>query len=200
MRGSATDSGFSAPEPADRALSDAELLRGTRHDAELFGQFFDRYYAEVSEFFWLRTADVDVAADLTAETFAAALAGRRRFAPERGPAAAWLYGIARRQLVTFQRRGHVERRARRRLGMARIELTDEMLERVEAVADAELAQVDVALAALPADQRAAVEARIVEDHDYDEIAAAQAISEPAARQRVSRGLAALRARMRSQEQ
>ena len=117
--------------------------------------------------------------------------GRRRFAPERGPAAAWLYGIARRQLVTFQRRGHVERRARRRLGMARIELTDEMLERVEAVADAELAHVDVALAALPDDQRAAVRARIVEDHDYDEIAAAQSISEPAARQRVSRGLAAL---------
>jgi DNA-directed RNA polymerase specialized sigma24 family protein len=83
--------------------------------------------------------------------------------------------------------------------MARIELTDEMLERVEALADAELAQVDVALAALPEDQRAAVHARIVEDHDYDEIAAAQRISEPAARQRVSRGLAALRARMRSQE-
>ena len=84
--------------------------------------------------------------------------------------------------------------------MARIELTDEMLERVEAVADAELAHVDVALAALPDDQRAAVHARIVEDHDYEEIAAAQSISEPAARQRVSRGLAALRARMRSQEQ
>src|SRR6185437_999703 len=120
--------------------------------------------------------------------------------PRRGPAAAWLYGIARRGLVTYQRRGHVERRARHRLGMARIELTDEMLERVEAVADAELAHVDVALAALPDDQRAAVHARIVEDHDYPAIAAAQAISEPAARQRVSRGLAALRARMRSQEQ
>ena len=146
------------------------------------------------------SASAELAADLTAETFAAALEGRRRFAPERGPAAAWLYGIARRQLVTYQRRGHVERRARHRLGMARIELTDEMLERVEAVADAELADVDVALAALPEDQRAAVRARIVEDHDYQEIAAAQAISEPAARQRVSRGLAALRARMSSQEQ
>ena len=83
--------------------------------------------------------------------------------------------------------------------MDRIDLTDEMLERVEAVADAELAEVDVALAALPEDQRAAVRARIVEDHDYDEIAAAQSISEPAARQRVSRGLAALRSHMTRQE-
>jgi RNA polymerase sigma factor (sigma-70 family) len=123
----------------------------------------------VIAYFRRRVGNAEVAADLTAETFAAALAGRRRYAPERGPAAAWLYGIARRQLVTFQRRGHVERRARRRLGMARIELTDEMLERVEAVADAELAHVDVALAALPDDQRTAVHARIVEDHDYEEM-------------------------------
>jgi DNA-directed RNA polymerase specialized sigma24 family protein len=116
----------------------------------------------VVAYFRRRVGDAELAADLTAETFAAALEGRRRYAPERGPAAAWLYGIARRQLVTFHRRGHVERRARRK--------------------------------------RAAVRARIVEDHDYEQIAAAQSITEPAARQRVSRGLAALRARMRSQEQ
>ena len=180
-------------------IDDDALLVAAADDPEAFAQFYRRHVRGVLAYFRRRAPDAETAADLTAETFAAALAGRRRFAPERGPAAAWLYGIARRQLVTFQRRGHVERRARRRLGMARIELTDEMLERVEAVADAELAQVDVALAALPDDQRAAVHARIVEDHDYDEIAAAQAISEPAARQRVSRGLAALRAHMTRQE-
>jgi DNA-directed RNA polymerase specialized sigma24 family protein len=86
------------------------------------------------------------------------------------------------------------------MGMARIELTDEMLERVEAITDAELAKVDVALAALPDEQSAAVRARVLEDRGYDEIAAAVRVSEPAARQRVSRGLAALRARLRSQEQ
>jgi RNA polymerase sigma-70 factor (ECF subfamily) len=183
----------------DRDDEDA-LLVAAADDAEAFARFYRLHVRGVVAYFRRRVGDAELAADLTAETFAAALEGRRRYAPERGPAAAWLYGIARRQLVTFHRRGHVERRARRRLGMARIELTDEMLERVEALADAELAQVDVALAALPDDQQAAVRARIVEDHDYDQIAAAQSISEPAARQRVSRGLAALRARMRSQEQ
>jgi RNA polymerase sigma-70 factor (ECF subfamily) len=183
----------------DRDDEDA-LLVAAAADAEAFARFYRLHVRGVVAYFRRRVGDAELAADLTAETFAAALEGRRRYAPERGPAAAWLYGIARRQLVTFHRRGHVERRARRRLGMARIELTDEMLERVEALADAELAQVDVALAALPDDQQAAVRARIVEDHDYDQIAAAQSISEPAARQRVSRGLAALRARMRSQEQ
>ena len=179
---------------------DDALLVSAADDPEAFAQFYRLHVRGVIAYLRRRVGSAELAADLTAETFAAALAGRRRFAPDRGPAAAWLYGIARRQLVTYQRRGHVERRARRKLGMARIELTDEMLERVEAIADAELAHVDVALAALPDDQRAAVHARIVEDHDYEEIAAAQSISEPAARQRVSRGLAALRARMRSQEQ
>ena len=80
--------------------------------------------------------------------------------------------------------------------MARIELTDEMLERVEAIVDAE---VDVALAALPDDQSVAVRACVLEERGYDEIAAAERVSEPTARQRVSRGLAALRARLRSQE-
>jgi RNA polymerase sigma factor (sigma-70 family) len=178
---------------------DDALLVAAADDPEAFAQFYRAHVRGVVAYFRRRVGSAELAADLTAETFAAALAGRLRFTPDRGPAAAWLYGIARRQLVTFQRRGHVERRARRRMGMARIELTDEMLERVEAVADAELAQVDIALAALPDDQRAAVHARIVEDHDYDEIATAQQISEPAARQRVSRGLAALRAHMTRQE-
>ncbi len=79
--------------------------------------------------------------------------------------------------------------------MARIELTDEMLARVKAIADAELAQVDVALTALPEDQSTAVRARVVEERGYDEIATALRVSEPTARQRVSRGLAALRARL-----
>ena len=133
---------------------DDALLVAAADDPDAFAAFYRLHVRGVIAYFRRRVRDAELAADLTAETFAAALDGRRRYAPERGPAAAWLYGIARRQLVTLQRRGHVERRARRRMGMARIELTDEMLERVEAVADAELAEVDVALAALPEDQRA----------------------------------------------
>ena len=81
--------------------------------------------------------------------------------------------------------------------MARIELDDAMLERVEAIADAERVDVDVALRALPAGQRDAVRARVLDERSYEEIAAAQAISPLAARQRVSRGLAALRAHLRN---
>jgi RNA polymerase sigma-70 factor (ECF subfamily) len=82
-------------------------------------------------YFWRRTQDAELTADLTAETFAAALDGCGRFDPERRPAIGWLYGIANHQLGRLARRGAVETRYRRRMGMARIELDDEELERVE---------------------------------------------------------------------
>ena len=44
---------------------------------------------------------------------------------------------------------------------------------------------------LPADQRRAVELRIVDEHGYDEVAAILGVSEQVVRARVSRGLRAL---------
>jgi DNA-directed RNA polymerase specialized sigma24 family protein len=91
------------------------------------------------------------------------------------------------------RRGAVEDRARRRLGMAPLELTDAALERVEALAGSEVAL--AALAELPEDQRAAVRARVVDERGYGEIALAAQTSESVIRKRVSRGLAGMRARI-----
>ena len=66
-----------------------------------------------------RTYDPETALDLTAETFARAYAGRRRF---RGTTddelAAWLFAIARHVLARFLRRGVAERRALTRLGIS----------------------------------------------------------------------------------
>lgn len=53
----------------------------------------------------------DPAADLTAKTFAAALVARRRHRASRGPARAWLYGIAAHKLADWQRRGYAEGRS-----------------------------------------------------------------------------------------
>jgi RNA polymerase sigma-70 factor (ECF subfamily) len=66
---------------------------------------------------------------------------------------------------------------------------------VEAIASAEATGVAGALAALPPDQRAAVSARVLDDLEYEEIAVAARTSESVVRKRVSRGLAAMRARL-----
>ena len=66
------------------AATDDELL--IRQDADSFELFYSRYFERLLVFFARRTCDAELAADLTAETFAAALAGRRRYRPQRGGA------------------------------------------------------------------------------------------------------------------
>ena len=54
---------------------------------------------------------------------------------------------------------------------------------------------DALLEELPADQRMALRARVLEDRAYGKIAVAEGVSEAAIRQRVSRRLASLRGRI-----
>lgn len=100
--------------------------------AELLGDLFSEHGDAVVAYFARRTFDAEVAFDLTAETFAEAVACRHRFRGERREQAiAWIYGIAGNQLRAYVRRGHIERRAMRRLGLERPVLTDEDLGRIE---------------------------------------------------------------------
>ena len=63
------------------------------------------------------TGKPDLAADLTAETFACALESIGSYDPAKGRADQWLFGIARNVLGKSYRRGRVEAAARERLGM-----------------------------------------------------------------------------------
>jgi RNA polymerase sigma-70 factor (ECF subfamily) len=139
------------------------------------------------------TGDAEVAADLTAETFAAALIARERYRPELGAPTTWLYGIAAHKLTDWRRRGYAEDRARRRLRIERPRLSEEDVAELTRLAD-EVTVIEL-LDDLPSDQRQAVRARLVDERAYGEIAVAEGVSEAAIRQRVSRGLAGLRQRM-----
>jgi RNA polymerase sigma factor (sigma-70 family) len=139
------------------------------------------------------TGDPEVAADLTAETFAAALVARRRYDPTRGAPATWLYGIAANKLNDWRRRGYAEERARRRLGMEPIALSEADVLELKRLS-AEVTLVDL-LEELPGDQREALRARLLDERDYAEIAGEAGVSEAVVRKRVSRGLAGLRGRL-----
>ena len=89
-------------------LSDEDLLASGQ--SEHFGCFYQRHVREVLGYMMRRTGDAEAAADLTAETFAAAIVARRRFRPGVAPAGAWLLAIAHRKLVDYQRRGFAEER------------------------------------------------------------------------------------------
>lgn len=171
--------------------SDDELLSLTAQDPEAFGVFYERHVRQVLAFLARGCQNTEDALDLTAEVFAAALSASRRYRPGEAPASAWLFGIARNKLAASRRREAVERKARRRLGMARLTFSDEALERVdELLALAPGAYLD-GMGQLSPVERAAVEARVIEERGYPEIAAATGSSEAAVRQRVSRGLSRL---------
>ena len=57
--------------------------------------FYDRHVKALLGYFSRRTFSAEEAADLTAETFASALAARRRFKPGKAPATAWLFSDRR---------------------------------------------------------------------------------------------------------
>jgi RNA polymerase sigma-70 factor (ECF subfamily) len=185
VRSAATDEVMDSEAPTDREI----LLTG---DAAGFAVFYDRHAEWVLAFARRRSPDAESAADVTAEVFAAALAARRRYRSESSSAHAWLIAIASNKLNSALRSGYAERRARTRLGMRPVEVADDDIARIDALAEATV--IVAMLDELPEDQRAAVLARVVDERGYDEIAVGAGVSEAVARKRVSRGLAGLRRR------
>jgi RNA polymerase sigma factor (sigma-70 family) len=173
--------------------TDAELLIASREDPRAFRELYDRWADRLLAYFYRRVLDPEVAGDLLAETFAVAFERRRRFRDVGAPGAAWLYGIAAKELSHWFRRQAVERRAIRRLAIDVPALDDESIARIEALADMEArrAALAAALERMGAGERHAVELRVVDEMGYAEIASRLDCTEAAARVRVHRGLARL---------
>ncbi|MBE2317933.1 RNA polymerase sigma factor [Solirubrobacter sp. CPCC 204708] len=170
-------------------------------DADDIGRLYGLHARGLVAFFARRTFDPQVASELMAETFAAAVADRRAFRGSGDDAAAgWLYGIARHQLSGWYRRAAVERRMLGKLGLEPPVLSDVEYERVEELAGlAELrARVAALVGDLPPESREALRLRVLEERPYPEVAAALGIAEPAARARVSRALRGLAAELESE--
>lgn len=176
--------------------TDAALLAAVAQEPEAFGVFYRRHVDAVLAYLLSRTRQPELAADLCAEVFAAALERSDRFDERRGPARAWLFAMAGSRLIDAIRRGQVEDRARRRLGIPPRALTDRDLERIEELIDVSRGlDAQQLVADLPPEQREAVLARVVHEREYGDIAAELKVSDAVVRQRVSRGLAGLRARL-----
>jgi RNA polymerase sigma factor (sigma-70 family) len=151
----------------------------------------------------VRWGSCEVALDLTAETFASALAGLDRYRAETGETAApWLYGIAANLLRRYWSEQTLDTRYRERLGV--LEQTrfsgdpaPDAIERLDA--DAVAQHLRAALDALPDAYRAAVELRVLGELSYSDVAHRMASTETTARVRVHRGLHALRVAIRRRE-
>jgi len=182
---------MATPRPADAAPASTTYMARSLDDADAFAQFYALYVGRVTRYFLRRIFDPEVAVDLTAETFALALERRRQFrgrSPEEEQG--WPFAIARSLLHRYWRKGRVEQAAVLRLGLERTNLGTDDIEYLhrEAGLDGLRGRLTEALDAVRPDQAAAIRARVFEERDYAEIAAAFETTPDVIRARVSRGL------------
>jgi RNA polymerase sigma-70 factor (ECF subfamily) len=158
---------------------------------------FERVYRAnvdaVTAYFARRAADPQVVADLTADTFVAAITSFESFDPGRGTARAWVFGIARRVYAahceTYSQHQHrLQRLAGRR------ELDQDQVEELVNRIDAERACRDMAaeLAALPERDRAVIELVDIAGLRPQEAATALGLASGTVRMRLLRARARLR--------
>ena len=127
-----------------------------------------------------RTLDVEVALELTAETFAIALTSWRQLsglADEQRRA--WLFTVGARRFGRYLRRASVERRLVARLGIDVPQATPEDIALIEQRAG--LGELRTALGRelllLSNEQQQALHLRVVEERPYDEVAATLGVSD-----------------------
>jgi RNA polymerase sigma-70 factor (ECF subfamily) len=174
---------------------EAELLaRVADGDGVAFGVLYDRYLPLVLRWSLRETRNRELAADLTAEVFAASLLAARRYRKADVSVGAWLLGIARNKLRESRRKNRIEDSARRKLGFPAMHLHDADLEHVDELVSVD-ARVLEFLDDLPDAQRHAVVEHVVNERSYGEIAQKLCCSESVVRQRVSRGLRTLRSEL-----
>lgn len=170
------------PPPRERAGAAAE-----------FEEVYRAHVGVVTAYFARRSADPQVVADLTADTFVRAITSFATFDPVRGSARGWLVGIARRVFAGYcearnQRSDSVRRIAGQRVLDA--DVVDELLDRIDAerVGGALLAR----LAELPRLDREVLELVDLGGLSPKEAAEALGVSAGAVRVRLFRARAKLR--------
>jgi RNA polymerase sigma factor (sigma-70 family) len=167
-----------------------DLFPSAREHPAHFAAIFRAYKEPLLWFFLRAVADYEVASDLTAETFAVAFASLGQF---RGRSdvqgQAWLWTIAKHGLFSWRRRQRQELGSFVRLATSSASIGVAPLDRVEESVDAERLRPRIrsAISRLPVQQQEAICLRVVDELNYEEIAARLGITRENARARVSRG-------------
>ena len=176
------------------AARDIEIRR-IGCDPDAFEAFYREHVEAVQRFVARRVADRELAADLTADIFIAAIESAKSYMASRGTPVAWLFGVAHNVVSAERRRSGRERNATNRL-LGRRLLDPDDVARIDERVDAEAGRrrLYAAMADLPDGQRAVLELVAVDGLSVGEAAGALGVAPLAARVRLHRA----RARMTDQ--
>lgn len=172
-------------------LEDEILIdRATAGDREAFGELYERYISRVYRHVFYMVNDVDVAQDLTEQTFLRALEAIQRYEKRGIPLLAWLLRIARNLSLNNQR-------VQRNNSSIRKNSEDAVAASPESCCEAKLngEEVRQAVGALEGDQRQVIVLRFMDGLSYADVARVLGKSVGAVRVAQYRALRALRRRL-----
>ena len=78
-----------------------ELVERAKSNGEAFVELYDRYYSQIFGYVLRRTANIDVAQDVTSEVFFKAFKNLRQFHWRGVPFSSWLYRIATNEIANY---------------------------------------------------------------------------------------------------
>ena len=84
-----------------------DLIERSKNSSEAFGELYKMYCNQIFGYSLRRSADVDVAKDITSSVFFIALKNKKKFEWQGVPFSHWLYRIANREIINhFNTRKH----------------------------------------------------------------------------------------------
>jgi RNA polymerase sigma factor (sigma-70 family) len=162
-------------------------------DPEALESFYREHVEAVQGFIARRVASPEMAADLTADVFLAAIGAAGSYVPGRGTARSWLFGIARHRIADSYRAAAKESLTQSAIVGSSLLDSDDLTrihERLDA--EAEARHLYERLGSVPESERAVLELVALDDLSVAEAAAALGISTVAARVRLHRARARLK--------
>ena len=81
-----------------------ELIKKAKRDPEVFGKLYDEYYPQIFGYTLKRVANLEIAQDITSETFFKALKKLWQFRWRNISISSWLYRIANNEIANYFRK------------------------------------------------------------------------------------------------
>ena len=167
--------------------SETDEIRAAKADPRRFTPLYERYHTDVFRFVYRRVRTMELAADLSQETFLKALLALPRYEDRGYPFRAWLYRIALNEL-----RMHWRKRKEVLIEIGRVEVLGLSDEVGAGTSEEDLQRLTTALSKLDEAKAQLIEMRYMDGMSFAELGQVLGIAEEAAKMRTHRVLAVLR--------
>lgn len=177
------------------------LVQRAQRDINAFGELYDEFYPRIINYVLRRTANVDIAQEVTSVVFFKALENIGRFEWRGFPFSAWLYRIASNEIANHYRgNGHKEYRFDEAIGYEAFMIQSRSSEVVDLEAALlkreEFLALHEHLSQLPLKYQEVIALRFFEEKQISEIGEILGKPEGTVKSLLHRGLEKLRGRMK----